>query len=609
MDDFSDPDSIDPSETERRVLQAAHLGNWARFTGEKNQIGAMFLRLLIAGLRPDWRVGPEGVRISGAHITGPLNLVDARGPGSAALPSLVFIDCTFDQPVLVSGASFRAVSFCNCVLPALHGSGLQIESDLDLTGSHVGKMDQEGGVDAQPYIAIDLDRARIGGRVIMTSQSEACFRSYGVVCLVSAKIGSDLVMSGARLDGIGGPALNAGAINISGDAIFNMVDGSRFEACGEMRFQAARIHGDLSLSGAFVSNSQGRAIHCEDIVVESVFLRRHGTHPFIAEGRINFLSSTIGGNFVMSGARLSPGPDYDDALSIGGPVCLNLQQTRISNALILHNVGALKAGGDESRVTLVESIRQDVEGGFLLSGTQIGTIADDPDTGWPAQGFLDLDGLSYTHLRTRTGGDIAAVRLKWLRRQYANGKPSSITYRTQPFEELARMLRAHGRAEEADAIAIEKIRMRLYAKVGEKHARFLPHLLMGLSQHGYSSSRALLSSGMFILLGTLFYTIALWGFDQPFLPVELAPVPTHYTIFSDWAVTDHAQGCPGLALPQYALDVALPVIELGQTSLCRFAPQGGFMWVWLALHALYAIFGAALSAIVILTLTGVLRRD
>jgi len=32
-------------------------------------------------------------------------------------------------------------------------------------------------------------------------------------------------------------------------------------------------------------------------------------------------------------------------------------------------------------------------------------------------------------------------------------------------------------------------------------------------------------------------------------------------------------------------------------------------WFWLLLHSLYVITGAALSAVVVLTLTGVLRQD
>jgi hypothetical protein len=38
-------------------------------------------------------------------------------------------------------------------------------------------------------------------------------------------------------------------------------------------------------------------------------------------------------------------------------------------------------------------------------------------------------------------------------------------------------------------------------------------------------------------------------------------------------------------------------------------PVGPFRWLWLLLHSLFVIAGAALSAVVVLTLTGVLRRD
>jgi hypothetical protein len=53
----------------------------------------------------------------------------------------------------------------------------------------------------------------------------------------------------------------------------------------------------------------------------------------------------------------------------------------------------------------------------------------------------------------------------------------------------------------------------------------------------------------------------------------------------------------------------MPVIDLGQDQVCRFKPEGTLRWLWLLLHSLYAVAGAALSAVVVLTLTGVLRRD
>ncbi|MDA0706949.1 MAG: hypothetical protein O2805_10125 [Proteobacteria bacterium] len=75
------------------------------------------------------------------------------------------------------------------------------------------------------------------------------------------------------------------------------------------------------------------------------------------------------------------------------------------------------------------------------------------------------------------------------------------------------------------------------------------------------------------------------------------------------ATLTSGHGCPGLDPLHFALDAALPVIDLGQDLRCRFMPLGPFRWLWLLLHSLYVIVGAALSAIVVLTLTGVLRRD
>jgi len=166
-----------------------------------------------------------------------------------------------------------------------------------------------------------------------------------------------------------------------------------------------------------------------------------------------------------------------------------------------------------------------------------------------------------------------------------------------------------GLSDEADAVAVEKIRMRLAAGVDTGWARWLPKLLMLVSLHGYSSARALVSLAAYIAVGTVFYAVALWGFGQPFVPVEGDPVVAHYALLFDLGGVTHARGCPDFALPWYALDIALPVIDLGQSSVCRFAPDGPARWIWLSLHSLYALAGAGLTAVVVLTLSGVLRRD
>jgi hypothetical protein len=105
------------------------------------------------------------------------------------------------------------------------------------------------------------------------------------------------------------------------------------------------------------------------------------------------------------------------------------------------------------------------------------------------------------------------------------------------------------------------------------------------------------------------YATALFGFDQPFVPIENAPEAVTYQFAFGLAQHSTELGCPGLDPLHYALDTAMPVIDLGQDQVCRFKPEGTLRWLWLLLHSLYAVAGAALSAVVVLTLTGVLRRD
>ena len=132
---------------------------------------------------------------------------------------------------------------------------------------------------------------------------------------------------------------------------------------------------------------------------------------------------------------------------------------------------------------------------------------------------------------------------------------------------------------------------------------------MLVSNHGYSTSRAVLSFLIFVLFGTAMYATALFAFQQPFVPVESPPEPVTYRLAFDLAELTTTEGCPGLDVIHYALDAALPVIDLGQDMRCRFTPEGPGQWIWLLLNSVYVIAGAALSAVVVLTLTGVLRQD
>ena len=599
--------AIHTAEAERHLLASIAADVVADFSARspaQRRLNAAFLEALISGSDPSHPSLRGALRIRGAEIVGRLRpLRRAHGDGDAAL---LFWSCNFDAPVDLSGGDFLSLRFVDCTMPAFIGASLTTKADLDLSGSRFsGVDDYECELADVGTCAIHLSNARIGGRLAISSTIQARSTMNGIVRLDGARVDGDAILAGVRIDGRGDAAVNARSMIVGGNADFDWAGGCRFEAIGEVSLAAARITGDLILSGAKLTNIAGRALHCEDIKVESVFLSANGEAPFEAAGRLNFLSATIGGSFFMTSARLAPGPDMN-FLGRGRPVAMNLQQIRVSNTLIMTNIGTLDPNGPPpSRSTPAKP----VEGLFLLNGAQLNSVIDNLDTGWPAHGYLELEGVTYERLGNAVGRDLVAGRIAWLRRQFPDGQPTAATFRPQPYEELSRVLRRHGQAQEADAIAVEKIRMRLAARIDRPWARIMPNLLMLVSHHGYSTTRAMLSFVVFVLFGAVMYSVALWGFEQPFVPFEMAPEPTEYVFPFDLARVVTERGCPGLNVSEYALDVALPVISLGQDTYCRFAPEGAGRWFWSLLHSLYVLVGTALSAVVVLTLTGVLRRD
>ncbi len=597
-------------EAERRVLdaiEARQLADFSSLPAPQRRLRAEFLQSLISGADGAASELCCPLRIRGANIAGALR------PPSGLLPSgrmvLQFWSCTFDSPVDLSGAEFLILRFVDCRLPAFIGASLGVRADLDLSGSQFsGVEDYESEMSQVGTCAIHLNHARVGGRLDLSSTETSRFSAAGTVRIDGARIDGDVYVAGALLDGRGAPALSARSATIGGNVDLSPAAGHRFEAFGEVSFTAAKITGDLDCEASRFVNPQGRALHCEDLEVESVFLtaRNHGQMRFEASGRLNFLTAIIGGSLFITNARLAPGPDYQGLLRKGGPIAINLQQVRISNALIFNNITALE---DTSGTAPLHPEPQPVRGWFLLTGAHLNALLDNVETGWPASGFLDLEGASYARIYNVGGGDLIANRIAWLRRQFPAGRPTANTYRPQPYEELSRVLREHGQANEANTIAVEKIRMRLAARIEGPWSRLFPRLLMLVCHHGYSSSRAVLSFLVFVLLGTAMYATALFAFQQPFLPVENPPEPVNYQFAFGLLQFATQQGCPGLDVMHYALDAALPVIDLSQDLRCRFTPDGPARWLWLLLHSVYTIAGAALSAVVVLTLTGVLRRD
>ena len=220
------------------------------------------------------------------------------------------------------------------------------------------------------------------------------------------------------------------------------------------------------------------------------------------------------------------------------------------------------------------------------------------ETGWPAPGLLNLDGLSYRTINitemSGVGKELAGQRLGWLKRQYEGGCPKQGAFRPQPFEQLARIFRGHGHDYAATIVSIEKRELqRKYADRG--FARLLHTILKITSDYGYSPARALAWFAAWVIAGA--------GFVNHGLTRGL------YEPAGGGAHSSHIE--PFV----YAFDLATPIIDFGQASAYRLAPAcaeiGAFtLCNWReVLEASYSTLGFVLFSILVLTFSGVLRRE
>lgn len=257
--------------------------------------------------------------------------------------------------------------------------------------------------------------------------------------------------------------------------------------------------------------------------------------------------------------------------------------------------------------------------------------------------------------------EVMEHRAAWLRRQYESteGWPKRDEYSPQPFELLTQRLRGLGYHEAADHIVVQQreierrlLLQKLSVKTGlfDLFAVFLNKLFELCFQYGLSFLRASITSFIFILVGYLGVEIANYGYvryppwnasERPppaWVPSILRLTPRTNPILiidstpvSAFVLQDQRSGdAPTDKLvsqrtsdPQtvveevacreqvdslwYAIDVAMPVLDLKQESKCAISSRADAL-AWRVAKQFYALFGALITALTILTASGILRR-
>ncbi|HZB31298.1 MAG TPA: hypothetical protein VE465_14130 [Streptosporangiaceae bacterium] len=409
-DAFPRGDSVDLSSGNRGEDEPAMSERW----GADRVVRAEVIVALLLGSCDAESGQVAAVRLTGARITGTLNLGHAEVPVPLALTG-----CSFDEQPHLYWARMQSVHLLGCGLPGLVASGVRVDGHLWLEGSRIaggvwldnahiaGILNLSGVQLANPgKEALLADRLTVDANVYC----DRGFAAEGEVRLPGARVGGQLILRGARLGNQRGDALYASRLTVAA----NMFCDEGFTAHGAVRLRGARVGGYLSLQGATLIHPGRIALNAGDLAVETDVYCSEG---FQARGEVTFGGARIGGQLSLIGARLH----NPEGRALG---CQRMQAAEID----------LRPA--EPTIGLVD-----------LSYAKVGRLRDDQAT-WPTG--LQLDGFTYETLQPPL---TAKERLAWLRRD-----PDG--YQPQPYERLAESYRANGLDTEGRSVLLAKQRDR-----------------------------------------------------------------------------------------------------------------------------------------------------
>jgi|GEM_PF-2981552 len=368
--------------------------------------------------------------------------------------------------------------------------------------------------------ALDLTGSRIAGHLLLMIGREQRFEAEGQIVLTSARISGDLNCRGARLSGPGGVALNAYGADIGGEASFSAVESHRFEAEGEVRVAYGRIGGNCDFSGARLSTAGGDAMDAAGSVIGGdVLLTPFEDRRFESEGQIILSNAKLSGDLVCHRARLSNGTG------------------RALSAAAVSVDGALLADDN------------DIAGQVSFAVAKIDLLGSFTTSAWRGAGRIDLDDISIRQILVDPQhGTAWKQRRDWLRRNSFRDERRRLVVSPHPWRECASAFARTGRHIDARRLQREGYREENRARPvwQQPFVWLFAELPFGF---GLSIARTTATVLGFWLIGTA-------GAEVMYARGVLIDAQTGQA------------ACRSVVPALYALDIAIPFLDLGQEARC-----------------------------------------
>ena len=443
--------------------------------------------------------------------------------------------------------------------------------------------------------ALSLDYAKIDGALLLRRG----FYAHGVVRLTGVTVASHLDCTGGRYEK---PDNNSNALIVDGADIRGDVYLAKgFNSVGVVRLLGARIGGKLSCSGGRFHNPGNIAIAADGTEVTDSVLLSSG---FQANGAVRLAGAQVGQDLACAGGRIDhAGLDalVGDNMRVKNNALLNAQffvigSVSLKNAYISGQLSFTDSTicNPNGYAIILQSARSDslwlrgselqLQGRVDLRSSSVRVLADEPAELVSSGGIsgIDLDGLVYEHISPDSPSD-AHTRLEWLSLQPAG-------YRSQPFDQLATVLRRNGQDHEAREVLIAKHRARratLATFRAKSWDRFLDYSVL----YGWQPWRPLVFPGAVALL------------------VGIALLEAAHCV----GITSGVTGLlPSIFHSLFlALDVSLPIVDLGIRSEWEIDPgRGGAFAAVLTIYLwVLELIGWAVVTLALAALTGIVRRD
>jgi hypothetical protein len=311
-------------------LNQAHIKGHLFLRGAQLNLAPTHLPPDVKGTdEPRWALNAHGVRVDGnvnatdgLSATGGLHFGKARIGGHFDLTGAQLSVPAWSGSDVRPGRRWRAEPW------ALSGYALRVEGDLSAGhgfcatgGVHLGSAWIGGNLGLAGAKlsnangrALSAYRLTVGGDLNCAKDdtSAAPFAATGEVHLDHARIGGQLILTGAQFAGPGKAtadnrkqpwALNAYGVRVDG----NLMANEGFTATGGMQLGLAMIGGNLNFTFATLSNASGLALSAYQLTVSgdlNCAADGESDLRFTATGEVRLVNAKIGGQLNLAGARL-----------------------------------------------------------------------------------------------------------------------------------------------------------------------------------------------------------------------------------------------------------------------------------------------------------------